>query len=71
MEDEEQVSFIGDEHYLDSLTVMNWIKKNKMLSFNIMKLKEGDKIRIENGFVREWNNSLQLSIGKYGRLTVL
>ncbi len=35
------------------------------------KLKEGDKIKIENGFVREWNNSLQLSIGKYGKLTVL
>lgn len=44
MDNEEQISFIGDGHYLDSITVMNWIKKNKMLSFNIMKLKEGDMI---------------------------
>ncbi len=35
------------------------------------KLKEGDRIKIENGFVREWNNNLQISIGKYGKLTVL
>ncbi len=35
------------------------------------KVKEGDKIRIENGFVKEWNGELQLSVGKYGKLTVL
>lgn len=35
------------------------------------KLEEGNKIRIENGYVREWSNSLQLSIGRYGRLTIL
>jgi replication factor A1 len=35
------------------------------------KLKEGDRIRIENGFVKEWNGALQLSIGKYGKLIVL
>ena len=35
------------------------------------RLNEGDRIVIENGFVKEWNNTLQLSIGKYGKLTVL
>ncbi len=35
------------------------------------KVKQGDTIKIENGFVKEWNNSLQLSVGKYGKLTVL
>lgn len=35
------------------------------------KVKEGDKIKIENGFVKEWDGELQLSIGKYGKLTVL
>ena len=35
------------------------------------KVKEGDKIRIENGFVKEWDGTLQLSVGKYGKLTVL
>ena len=35
------------------------------------KVKEGDTVKIENGFVKEWNNSLQLSVGKYGKMTVL
>ncbi len=30
--------------------------------------KEGDKIKIENAFVKEWNNEKQLSIGKYGKI---
>lgn len=34
-------------------------------------VKEGDTVKIENGYIREWNNSLQLSVGKYGKLTVL
>ena len=34
-------------------------------------IKQGDSIKVENGFVKEWNNSLQLSIGKFGKLTVL
>ncbi len=34
-------------------------------------IKQGDEITVENGFVKEWNNSLQLSVGKYGKLTVL
>ena len=29
---------------------------------------EGDTIKIENGFVNEWNNELQLSAGKYGKI---
>ncbi|MBI3190736.1 DNA-binding protein [archaeon] len=35
------------------------------------RIKQGDEIKIENGFVREWNNTLQLSVGKFGKLTVL
>ena len=35
------------------------------------KVKEGDSLKIENGFVKEWNNSLQLSVGKYGKMTIL
>lgn len=34
------------------------------------KVKEGDTVKIENGFVKEWNNSLQLSVGKFGKMTV-
>ena len=35
------------------------------------KVKQGDSVKIENGFVKEWNGSLQLSVGKYGKMTVL
>jgi replication factor A1 len=35
------------------------------------KINEGDTIEIENGFVKEWNSELQLSVGKFGKLTVL
>ena len=31
---------------------------------------EGDKIRIKNGFVRDFDDKLELSAGKYGKLKV-
>lgn len=37
----------------------------------ILKINEGDSIKIENGYVKEWNGTLQLSVGKFGKLTVL
>jgi len=35
------------------------------------KIKEGDEVKLENGYVTEWNNVLQLNKGKFGKLTVL
>jgi len=37
----------------------------------IDKVKEGDKIKIENGYVNEWQGTPQLTLGKFGKLTVL
>ena len=37
----------------------------------IDKVKEGDMVRIEKGYIKEWNGQLQLNIGKFGKLTVL
>jgi len=37
----------------------------------IDQVKEGDKIKIENGYVNEWQGSPQLTLGKFGKLTVL
>ena len=37
----------------------------------IDKVKEGSKIKIENGFVSEYKGQKQLSTGKFGTLTVL
>ena len=31
----------------------------------------GDKIKIENGYAKTYKNILQLSTGKYGKLTVI
>ena len=31
----------------------------------------GDKIKIENGYAKSYKNILQLSTGKYGKLTVI
>src|SRR3989344_41470 len=31
----------------------------------------GDKIRIENGYVSEWQGELQLTTGKFGKLEIL
>ena len=29
----------------------------------------GNKLKIENGFVKEWNGALQLSVGKFGKIS--
>lgn len=35
------------------------------------RVKEGDTVKIENGYVKEWNGTLQLNVGKYGKLAVV
>lgn len=37
----------------------------------IDKVKEGAKIKIENGYVNEWQGNPQLTLGKFGKMTVL
>lgn len=34
-------------------------------------MKEGTKLKVTNGFVKEWNGSLQLSSGKFGNIEIL
>ncbi len=34
-------------------------------------IKQGAKIKIENGYVNEWQGAPQLTLGKFGKLTVL
>lgn len=34
-------------------------------------VKKGDKIRITNGYIKEWQGEKQLNIGRYGELEVL
>lgn len=37
----------------------------------IEKVSKGNKIKIENGWVKEYRGELQVSTGKFGKLTVL
>ena len=34
-------------------------------------VKVGDKIKIANGYVSEWQGNLQLTAGKFGTLTII
>ena len=38
---------------------------------DIERVQANDRIRITNGWVREWRGNMQVSAGKYGRLDVL
>lgn len=38
---------------------------------NIDKVSEGNTVRVENGYVGSFQNKLQLTLGKFGKLTVL
>ena len=37
----------------------------------IDQINEGDKVRIENGWVKEYRNELQVSSGKYGKMSII
>lgn len=37
----------------------------------IGKVKKGDKIRIENGWVKQYRGELQVSTGKFGRVVIV
>jgi len=37
----------------------------------IDQLSQGDKVKVENAYIREWNGEMQLNTGKYGKLTVV
>ena len=47
-----------------SITLVLW-------NDEIDKVSEGDNVKIENGFVKEWNSALQVSAGRFGKLLVL
>ncbi|KHO54302.1 MAG: replication factor A1 [archaeon GW2011_AR21] len=54
----------GKDSEGDEISVTLWNEQ-------IKQVKEGDKIRIEKGYVSEYKGQKQLSTGKFGTLTVL
>lgn len=37
----------------------------------IEKIKEGDTIKIQNGYVTEWQGALQVNVGRFGTIKVM
>lgn len=37
----------------------------------IDQVQKGNKIKIENGYVNEWQGKIQLTLGKFGKMVVL
>jgi len=37
----------------------------------IDKIREGDKIRVKKAYASEWNNRMQINIGRFGKLIIL
>lgn len=52
-------AIIEDE--TDKIKLVLWGEQTTMC-------KEGEKIRVVNAYVKEWNGEKQLSIGKYGKI---
>ena len=42
-----------------------------MWNEDIDKVKSGDKVKLTNGYVSEWQGELQLTTGKFGKLEVV
>ncbi len=38
---------------------------------NIDKVSEGAKIKLENGYVNTWQDKAQLTLGKFGKISIL
>ncbi|MEK6916640.1 MAG: SOSS complex subunit B family protein [Nanoarchaeota archaeon] len=73
MEEVREFSKFGKEGRVCNATVKDDSGSIKLTLWNeqIDMVKEGDKIKISNGYVKEWQGEKQLSVGKYGSLEVL
>ena len=73
MEEVREFSKFGKEGRVCNATVKDDSGSIKLTLWNeqIDIVKEGDKIKISNGYVKEWQGEKQLSVGKYGSLEVL
>ncbi len=59
-----RVANIGIKDDSGSITLVLWNE-------DIDRVKVGDKIKIESGYVNEWQGTPQLTLGRSGKLTVL
>ena len=79
-----KVVFVGDERTVktqkgETLTVQDFTVSDEsqgMIKVPIWEskgssIKLGDALSITNGYVTEWNNQLQLNVGKYGSFDIV
>ena len=72
-ESEREINKYGRKLRVANVTIKDDSGSLSLVLWNeeIDKVKEGDKIKIENGYVNEWQGTPQLTLGKFGKLTVL
>ncbi len=60
------------EHIIQDVTLKDQSGTIKLVLFDddVGKVKAGDTVKIENGYVSSYKKVLQLNVGKWGKLTV-
>ncbi|VVC04740.1 Single-stranded DNA binding protein Ssb [Candidatus Bilamarchaeum dharawalense] len=73
MDSEREINKYGRKLRVGNATIKDDSGSVTLVLWNdqIDSVKAGDKIKIENGYVNEWQGASQLTLGKFGKLTVL
>ncbi|AJF61165.1 TPA: hypothetical protein HA239_05085 [Candidatus Woesearchaeota archaeon] len=68
-----EFSKFGREGRVCNATVKDDSGSVKLTLWNeqIDMVKEGDTVKVKNGYVKEWQGEKQLSVGKYGSLEIV
>ncbi|MEW6748787.1 MAG: OB-fold nucleic acid binding domain-containing protein [Candidatus Micrarchaeota archaeon] len=73
MDSEREINKYGRKLRVANVTIKDDSGSIMLVLWNeqIDLVKAGNKIKIENGYVNEWQGTPQLTLGKFGKLTVL
>lgn len=73
MDSEREINKYGRKLRVANATIKDDSGSITLVLWNdqIDSVKAGAKIKIENGYVNEWQGAAQLTLGKFGKLTVL
>ena len=73
MDSEREVNKYGRKLRVANVTIKDDSGSITLVLWNdqIDQVKAGNKVKIENGYVNEWQGASQLTLGKFGKLTVL
>ncbi|MEW6722453.1 MAG: OB-fold nucleic acid binding domain-containing protein [Candidatus Micrarchaeota archaeon] len=73
MEPEREINKYGRKLRVANATIKDDSGSITLVLWNeqIDKVKAGSKVKIENGYVNEWQGAPQLTLGKFGKMDVL